>query len=78
VLVLIDSASKVPDVKFIGANAAALAPWAAALRTAPVAMTWPDANATKVIRRGDLHCVASVATCELVLERPGDVRTLEP
>ena len=75
-LFLLDSAAKGASVKFIGANPGGLAPWTDALRTG-VQTSWPNATATKLVRRGTLHCSAAASTCDLVLDRPDEVRTLD-
>jgi hypothetical protein len=78
VLVLLDSTSKTADVKFVGTGAAGGTPLTEALRTATYPVVWPDAAASKLVRRGELRCTAAAKTCELVLDLPEDVRTLDP
>jgi hypothetical protein len=83
VLVLLDSTTRSADVKFVGPGSAGpgsadAGPLAGALRAAAYPVIWPDGAATKLVRRGLLRCGAGGPACELVLERPSDVRTIEP
>ncbi len=55
-----------------------LAPLIQVLRTAHYSVDWPDNTPTKLVRRGRLQCASGAPACQLILDKPGDVHSLEP
>jgi tetratricopeptide (TPR) repeat protein len=67
--------SAVEDVKFVKGSEK-LRPYASALRTASYGVLFPDATATKLVRRGVLSCSGATGECEFVLLTADSVTSL--
>jgi len=69
--------AKVEAVKFLSGSESIKDMSDALLRTAKFSQAFPDANSTKVLRRGILSCAATSSDCTFVLDLPDDVRSVD-